>query len=53
MDYGWSIMDGRQEVKHFDTYEEALNYVSRDDNKYTEYDIADTEAVLQWFEING
>lgn len=54
MDYGWSIMnDSRQEVKHFDTYEEAIDFVSRDDNDYTELNIADTEAVLQWFEINN
>lgn len=53
MDYGYSVMNGRHEVEHFDTYEEALNFVSRDDNDYTELNIADTEAVLQWHEINN
>lgn len=51
MDYGWSIMNGMQEVEHFDTYDEALAFVRRTDNNYTELDIADTEAVLQWHEL--
>lgn len=51
MNYGWSIMNGRKEVEHFDTYDEALAFVSRTDNNYTELDIADTEAVLQWHEL--